>query len=66
MKTAFVTSFAFTAKASPKGKEATVAARPRSAKMDTFLSQVNGSPRYDVANVAAQVGQALAQSKKAA
>lgn len=66
MKTAFVTRFASTAVASPKGKEATVAAVPRSAKMDKFLSQVNGSPRYDVANVAAQVSQALAQSKKTA
>lgn len=66
MKPAYVTSLVFTGMSLSQEKEANVEVRPRSAKMDKFLRQVNGSPRYDVANVAAQVSQAVAQSKKVA
>jgi hypothetical protein len=66
MKTTIVTSLAFTSLALLKGKKAKVEARPRSARMDKLMSQVNGSPRFDVANVAVQVSQALARSKKTA
>lgn len=33
--------------------------RPRNAKMDAFIRKVRGSLRYDVANAAESVGQAL-------
>lgn len=57
------TSLASTGMAPSKRKEVKVEIRPRSAKMDKFLSQVNGSPRYDIA---AQVSLAVAQSKQTA
>lgn len=64
MKTAFVNCLAFTGAVFPKWKDAEVEARPRSVKMDKFLNKINGSSRYNVANVAAQVSQALEKSKK--
>lgn len=66
MKTAFLTHLSYSAPALPETAEATVEQRPRSAKMDKFMSQINGSPRYDVKNVAARVRHALQQSKKVA
>ncbi len=64
MKHAFMTSFAISP-AAPKAKTATAEARPRSAKMDQFLSKVNGSPRFNAVNAVARVSEAMAKSKKA-
>ena len=66
MKIAYATSPESTGMAPSKREEAKVAIRPRTAKMDKFMRQINGSPRFDIANIAVQVSQAIAKSKEVA